>query len=77
MAPGRPRLKSPQEYRAEAERVRTLADQISRFELRLALIAVAELYEKLAVQTQTLALQRAGDRHASALFVKSAPLGTI
>jgi len=49
--------KSPQDYREEGRRVRALAEQISRADMRQTVLEIADLYERLAGQAGMLSNQ--------------------
>ena len=66
--------RSAEEYRQDADRIRTLADQVSREEIRYPLLGMAELCEHLARRADMLSnLNEAGRVRRTA--VRSSEMG--
>ena len=52
-------IKTPEEYRAEARRVRAMAEDMDRTEMRQTVHEIADLYERLAENVETVLLRQA------------------
>jgi hypothetical protein len=52
-------VRSPEEYRAVAQRIRERAQQVDREELRTTMMDIAKLYDQMAGQVEKLAKQQA------------------
>jgi hypothetical protein len=52
-------VKLPEEYREEARRVRAMADDMDRAELRQTVHEIADLYERLAENVETVLVRQA------------------
>ena len=52
-------IRSPDEYREEARRMRAMAVQVSRDDMRQTLLEIAHLYEAMARQAKMLIDQKA------------------
>jgi len=53
-------IRSPEEYRADAQRIRDKARQVDRDDLRTTMLEIAQLYENMAVHVEKITKQQAG-----------------
>lgn len=53
------RLKTPEEYREEARRVRAMVHDMDQAEMRQVVHEIADLYERLAENLETVLLHQA------------------